>query len=348
MMKRRAAVTLSLVLTATALVLASACSSQAPGAPTEVKSPAEARHAALFYVQEQYGQRAPVPGGEWEVKDATPEGLLGRSVVEFTKDDWTVEVSNPVVAPEHIKYDVTLKNTESGWYWHGTVDPEARVTELVPFQEITQENSRKIAEQFVRQRPTFVFDGMEETLVLANTTGTASKTVSEEGASPQKTGWEFTFEFDSRHAGYGDRTGQMLAQVITHHVAVVSVVDLEVTSAIMDGRWDMIQQTESQRFTEAKARQIAEGFVESSPTFVYDGIEETLELVETLYPDMENAWQFVFRFESRHAGYGDRSGQMLAQVITPHEAMIAVERDQVKSAVMDERWNMLRQEMLDS
>ncbi len=54
--------------------------------------------------------------------------------------------------------------------------------------------------------------------------------------------WEFTFEFDSRHAGYGDRTGQVLAQVITPHRAVVTVEEGEVTSAVMDGKWDMLRQ----------------------------------------------------------------------------------------------------------
>lgn len=100
------------------------------------------------------------------------------------------------------------------------------------------------------------------------------------------------------------------------------------------------------RYTEEQARQTAEQYVRNSPTFRFDGIEDSLELVETLYPDMEYAWQFVFRFESRHAGYGDRTGQALAQVITPHEATVAVERGEVVNAIMDEKWDMMAQEML--
>jgi hypothetical protein len=99
--------------------------------------------------------------------------------------------------------------------------------------------------------------------------------------------------------------------------------------------------------TEEVSRELAEGFVRNSPTFVFAGIEETLKLVETLYPDMENTWQFVFHFESRQAGYGDRTGRMLAQVITPHEAIVTVERGEVKNAVMDEKWDMINQRMLD-
>ncbi len=101
------------------------------------------------------------------------------------------------------------------------------------------------------------------------------------------------------------------------------------------------------RMTEEEARQLAEDYVRNSPTFAFDGIEDTLQMVETLYPDIENAWQFVFRFESRQAGYGDRTGQMLAEVITPHEAVITVENGEVKNGIMDEKWDMINQSMLD-
>ena len=100
---------------------------------------------------------------------------------------------------------------------------------------------------------------------------------------------------------------------------------------------------EQKPMTEEEARQTAEDFVKNSPTFVFDGIEESLELVETLYPDMENAWQFVFRFESRHGGYGDRTGQILTQVITPHEAVISLLDGAVVTAVLDGIWDMLGQ-----
>jgi len=97
---------------------------------------------------------------------------------------------------------------------------------------------------------------------------------------------------------------------------------------------------------EQKAEEIARDFIKNCATFQYDGMEDTLKLVETLYPDIENAWQFIFHFESYHAGYGDRTGQILAQVITPHEAIITVENGEVKSAVMDEKWDMVNQKML--
>lgn len=98
---------------------------------------------------------------------------------------------------------------------------------------VTKQESQDIAKDFVRNEATFVFDGMEDTLKLVETSN-----------SQATHSWQFTFQFDSSHAGYGDRTGQVLAQVITPHEAVVTVVQGEVTKAIMDGKWDMLKQEE--------------------------------------------------------------------------------------------------------
>lgn len=92
-----------------------------------------------------------------------------------------------------------------------------------------QKGSKQVAEEFVKTEATFRFDGIPETFNLT-------------GTKPVTGGEEFTFEFDSRQAGYGDRTGKFLAQVITHHRAVVTIEAGKVKSAIMDGRWDMIRQ----------------------------------------------------------------------------------------------------------
>jgi len=123
-------------------------------------------------------------------------------------------------------------------------------------------------------------------------------------------------------------------------------------STVSPGPWPSIAShphlwPESEAFTEEKARQMAEEFVRNSPTFAFDGMEDSLELVETLYPDIENAWQFIYSFDSSHAGYGDRTGQGLAQVITSHEASVVVENGQVKTAILDNKWDMLDQVEID-
>ena len=92
----------------------------------------------------------------------------------------------------------------------------------------SQEESQRVAEEFVKLEATFRFDGILETLKVTSTTSVAN-------------GWKYTLEFDSRHVGYGNRTGQILAQVITHHVAEVTVQSGRVTKAVMDNVWDMMK-----------------------------------------------------------------------------------------------------------
>ena len=96
---------------------------------------------------------------------------------------------------------------------------------------ISQEESQEIAWQYVINEPTFVFDGMAETLALVNTTTLKCPYC-----------WEFVYQFDCRQAGYGNRTGLMVAQVITSHTARIIVQEGRVTSAVMDGSWDMMGQ----------------------------------------------------------------------------------------------------------
>jgi hypothetical protein len=96
----------------------------------------------------------------------------------------------------------------------------------------TEVDKFDIAEEFIINSPTFIFDGIEGSLSLVGyEDGTGSRT--------------FTFNYDTRHPGHGDRNGQILTQVITKHTAVI-VVDVDrdiVISAICDETWDMLNQT---------------------------------------------------------------------------------------------------------
>jgi hypothetical protein len=93
----------------------------------------------------------------------------------------------------------------------------------------SQEYGQKVALEFVKQEATYRFDGISETIKLTNTTSIGE-------------GWKFTIEFDSRHGGYGNRTGQALDLVIIHHTAEVTVQAGKVTKATMDQQWDMVSQ----------------------------------------------------------------------------------------------------------
>jgi hypothetical protein len=99
-------------------------------------------------------------------------------------------------------------------------------------------------------------------------------------------------------------------------------------------------------YSKQQSEETAREFVKNSPTFEYDGIEDTLKLTEDEKSEDKYGWKFTYEFSSRHAGYGDRSGQVLAQVITSHEATITVEDGAVVKAVLDEKWDMISQTMV--
>jgi len=95
--------------------------------------------------------------------------------------------------------------------------------------------------------------------------------------------------------------------------------------------------------------QIAVYFVKNSPTYQYDGMDGTLKVVEhrilESYP-VQNV--IIITFDSSHAGYGDRTGQILAQVVTRHRVSVTVVEGNVVHAVIDEYWDELNQREVGS
>ncbi len=112
----------------------------------------------------------------------------------------------------------------------------------------TQDEAVDAATEYITTAPTFVWDGMEETLKVEY----AAK-----GGCP--TCYDITITFDSRHGGYGDRTGMMVTQMITTHTAVVLVRDGNVESAVLDGIWDEMNQNMLSRQTPPPQLATAEG-----------------------------------------------------------------------------------------
>jgi hypothetical protein len=208
--------------------------------------------------------------------------------------------------------------------------PEPEPTEP-PATSVTEEASRQMALDFLKSSPTYLYDGIEDTIKLAETMTLRCPSC-----------WTFIYEFDSRHAGYGDRTGQIVAQVITPHRTAITVQQGNVTQAIMDEKWDMFFQ--AMIMSEEEGLKIAEDFLRNSPTFKFDGIDGSIKHVKTLEAFCPYCWGFVFEFECAAAGYGDRTGQQLAQVITAHSAVISVSQGKVDGGVIDDTWDMLEQQ----
>lgn len=90
----------------------------------------------------------------------------------------------------------------------------------------------------------------------------------------------------------------------------------------------------------AESQKIAQDFAPNTSTYKYDGFGLELKSSEAL--TCPYCWEFTFSFESRSAGYGNRSGKMLAQVITPHSLKISVKEGKVIAAVVDGTYDEIK------
>lgn len=92
----------------------------------------------------------------------------------------------------------------------------------------------------------------------------------------------------------------------------------------------------------SEALGVAQRYVVTSPTFAFDGDINSLK-TEYVGSTKSIPPQHLFKasFDSSHGGYGNREGQMLTQVITPHTVQIIVSEGSVISAVTDEAWDEL-------
>jgi len=229
-----------------------ACSEPTPGptSPTEtaIQNAVEARDAALAYLQKA---SADIPGSDenWLETDTTTPGLVGGVQKQYTTDEWTIGVAYNVVRPDQVVYHIVISSVKYGLHWEGQVKADGTVNEISPLIEMSKDESKKVAENFIKNSPTFTFDGVADTLKLVNTLRARCPYC-----------WVFVFEFDSAHAGYGDRTGQVVAEVITHHRVSIAVEQMKITSAVIDDEWDMICQEaiDSQQINQEEALSIAE------------------------------------------------------------------------------------------
>jgi len=103
---------------------------------------------------------------------------------------------------------------------------------------------------------------------------------------------------------------------------------------------------EALKFDEESMKTVAEVWIENNaPTYVYDGYN--LKHKQTNALRCDGCFEFIYEFQSRQAGYGNRTDQVLAQVITPHTIKIVVETGMITSAITDEKYDELNKELLD-
>lgn len=199
-----------------------------------------------------------------------------------------------------------------------------------------EQSAVKTATRFLSEAPTYSWDGVEGSIRVLD---------SYKAQTPDAV-WTVVIEFTCAHAGYGDRSDQMVATVVTDHVIVVTVEDSSVAEAVIDDEWDELRQTPviHDDTTSAEAEELAIEFVMSSPTFSFDGVPGSIEVVDIVAAESYPVQYFItITFECSHAGYGDRTGQVLAQVITPHVMRLTVSDGRVLSAVIDGVWDEVNQ-----
>ncbi|MEA3452791.1 MAG: FKBP-type peptidyl-prolyl cis-trans isomerase [Patescibacteria group bacterium] len=96
-----------------------------------------------------------------------------------------------------------------------------------------------------------------------------------------------------------------------------------------------------------KSQEIVEDWIiKESSTYKFDGYD--LSLFKTSELDCENCYEFVFWFNAKHAGYGDRSNVLLAQIKTPHTIIIKIENCEIISAIIDGKYDEIKNDFLES
>ena len=199
-----------------------------------------------------------------------------------------------------------------------------------------EQNAVDAALLFVENSPTYSWDGVAGSIEVVE----AYKTRNTNAV------WEVVVAFTSANAGYGDRSDQMVATVITDHIITVTVEGDSVTAAVIDESWDELGDTEviidDTPYGEAVGMAI--DFLKNGPTFSFDGVPGSIEVVDVIAAESYPVQYFItLAFKCSHAGYGDRDGQVLAQVITAHEIRIALRNGVIGSAIIDNQWDELIQ-----
>ena len=111
--------------------------------------------------------------------------------------------------------------------------------------------------------------------------------------------------------------------------------------------WAILPQTEPGVCDIEKSQKIAENWIlEKSSTYKFDGYDLSLSKSNDL--DCENCYEFIFWFNARHTGYGNRSDMLLAQAITPHTIVVKTENCEIISGIIDEKYNEIKNDFLES
>lgn len=93
---------------------------------------------------------------------------------------------------------------------------------------------------------------------------------------------------------------------------------------------------------ENELKSSSENWIAKSPTYSYDG--SGLEFINyTILETAPETYEINYKFISASGGYGDRSNQMVIQVLIDHTITLRITKGKVISAVIDNKWDELNQ-----
>ncbi len=92
---------------------------------------------------------------------------------------------------------------------------------------------------------------------------------------------------------------------------------------------------------------IATNFIKNEATYKFGGIPGSFKLNYTLSQKCMYCWEFHFEYKSRNSGYGDRTNAIVNPVITNHTAVISMEKGTIVSAILDNKWDMKTQKLIE-
>ncbi|MGB9939836.1 hypothetical protein [Methanosarcina sp.] len=95
-----------------------------------------------------------------------------------------------------------------------------------------------------------------------------------------------------------------------------------------------------------EAEKIAAAWIENAPTYSFDGFDLKLEDHEVLDAIPEQHF-LTYTFTSRHGGYGNRTGQIVTEALTPHRIEITISDRNITSAIIDGEWDEFAQKPVE-
>lgn len=96
----------------------------------------------------------------------------------------------------------------------------------------------------------------------------------------------------------------------------------------------------------AETKEMVQHWIQNNaPTFRFDGFN--LQHQETKQLSCASCYEVNFQFNSKHAGYGDRTNKTALEQPTPHTITVTVEDGQIKSAVTDNAYDEVENKFLN-